>query len=123
MRAEDFLRFASVDGSVSKDDALEAVRMARKESADYNTVVQKWSMWCFNHITPFETVICQIWGGTLSGFGGRYYCRDNDFTQHIIETWQKLEYRRDARMLYFYCELDTENRKKLVDWIMYNYAG
>lgn len=34
-----------------------------------------------------------------------------------------MEHRGDARMMFFYCELDTENRKKLVDWIMENYGG
>lgn len=128
MKAEDYIKIATVGGFdqaeyVSVDDAMKAVQMVREESADINSIIKKWTLWCFNYRTPFEQVICKIWGGKLSGFGGRYYCEDNYFTQRIIEKWQKLEHRGDARMMFFYCELDTENRKKLVDWIMENYGG
>ena len=128
MKAEDYIKIATVGGFdqaqyVSVDDAMKAVQMVREDSADINSIIKKWTLWCFNYSTPFEQVICKIWGGKLSGFGGRYYCKDNYFTQHIIETWQKLEHRGDARMMFFYCELDTKNRKKLVDWIMENYGG
>jgi len=88
-----------------------------------NNAVKKWTLWCFNYRTPFESVICQIWGGTLSGYGGRYYCEDNFMTQHLIEKWQSFANRGDARMLFFYCELDSTLRKQLVDWGIQNYAG
>ena len=88
-----------------------------------NNAVKKWTLWCFNYRTPFESVICQIWGGTLSGYGGRYYCEDNFMTQHLIEKWQSFANRGDARMLFFYCELDSTLRKQLVDWVIQNYAG
>lgn len=127
MKAEEYIKIVTVGGFdqakyVSVDDAKKAVQMVREESADINSIIKKWTLWCFNYRTPFEQVICNIWGGKLSGFVGRYYCEDNYFTQHIIETWQKFEHRGDARMMFFYCELDTENRKKLVDWIMENYG-
>lgn len=122
MKAEEFIENVKVGGFdqaeyVSIADAKEAVKIA------YNDAVKKWTLYCFNYSTPFESTICKIWGGTLSGFGGRYYCEDNHFTQHLIEKWHSFENRGDARMLFFYCELDTENRKKLVDWIMENYGG
>lgn len=128
MKAEDYIKITTVGHFdqakyVSVDDAMKAVKMSREESADINSIVNKWTLWCFNYQTPFERVICQIWGGTLAGFGGRYYCDDNHFTQHLIEKWQSFEHRGDARMMFFYCELDIENRKKLVDWIMKNYEG
>jgi len=122
MKAEEFIENAKVVGidqveRIDIADVMEAVKLA------HNDAVKKWTMWCFNYPTPFETTICRIWGGTLSGFGGRYYCEDNAFTQHIIEKWQSLEFRRDARMMYFYCDLDTENRNKLVNWVFENYGG
>lgn len=122
MRAEDYIKIATVGGLDQKEyvgiaDAMEAVKVA------HNDAVKKWSLWCFNYSTPFESTICKIWGGTLSGFGGRYYCEDNHFTQHLIEKWQSFENRRDARMLFFYCELDSSLRKQLVDWVMDNYGG
>lgn len=128
MKAEDYIKIVKVGGFdqaeyVGIDDAMKAVKIAREESADINRIVKKWVLWCFNYLTPFEQVICKIWGGTLSGFEGRYYCKDNYFTQHIIETWQKFEQRGDAQMMFFYGELDTENRKKLVNWVMENYGG
>ena len=102
---------------VREDVAMEAVKIA------HNDAVKKWTLWCFNYSTPFESTICKIWGGTLSYFGGRYYCEDNHFTQHLIEKWQSFENRMDARMLFFYCELDSSLRKQLVDWVMENYKG
>lgn len=102
---------------VTTNDAMEAVKIA------HNDAVKKWTLWCFNYSTPFESTICKIWGGKLSGFGGRYYCEDNHFTQHLIEKWQSFENKRDARMLFFYCELDSKLRKQLVDWVMKNYRG
>ena len=128
MKAEDYIKIATVGGFdqaeyVSVDDAMKAVQMVREESADINSIIKKWTLWCFNYRTPFEQVICKIWGGKLSGFGGRYYCEDNHFTQHLIEKWQSFENRRDARMLFFYCELDSSLRKQLVDWVMENYRG
>lgn len=128
MKAEDYIKIATVGGFdqaqyVSVDDAMKAVQMVREESADINSIIKKWTLWCFSYPTPFESTICKIWGGTLSGFGGRYYCEDNHFTQHLIEKWQSFENRRDARMLFFYCELDSSLRKQLVDWVMENYRG
>lgn len=128
MISEDCIKIAKVGvidqaEYVSMADSIKAAQMASDKSEDTNSIIKKWTLWCFNYRTPFEQVICKIWGGTLSGFGGRYYCEDNYFTQHIIETWQKFEHIGDARMMFFYCELDTENRKKLVDWIMENYGG
>lgn len=126
MKAEEFLinnavicKFADGGGNdmVTLDDAKQALTIAHEEA------VKKWTLWCFNHPTPFEPTICKIWGGTLSGFGGRYYCEDNHFTQHLIEKWQSFEGRGDARMLFFYCELDSGLQKQLVDWVMENYRG
>ena len=126
MKAEEFLinnamicQFADGGGNdmVTLDDAKQAIDMA------HNEAVKKWSLWCFNYHTPFERVICQIWGGTLAGFGGRYYCEDNFENQHLIEKWQSFENRGDARMLFFYCELDKTHRSQLVDWVMKNYEG
>lgn len=122
MKAEEFIENVKVGGFdqaeyVSIADAKEAVKIA------YNDAVKKWTLYCFNYSTPFESTICKIWGGTLSGFGGRYYCEDNHFTQHLIEKWQSLENRRDARMLFFYCELDSGLREQLVNWVMEHYAG
>lgn len=126
-KAEDWLRGNSVvitiedEGggvdAVSLNDALKATHIA------HNDAVKKWTLWCFNYFTPFESTICKIWGGTQSGFGGRYYCEDNHFTQHLIEKWQSFENRGDASMLYFYCELDINCRKQLVDWVLDNYKG
>ena len=126
MKAEEFLinnavicKFADGGGNdmVTLDDAKQALTIAHEEA------VKKWTLWCFNYSTPFEQVICKIWGGKLSGFGGRYYCDDNHFTQHLIEKWQSFENRGDARMLFFYCELDSGLQKQLVDWVMENYRG
>ena len=122
MKAEDFIQTIKVGDDtqtkyVSIEDSLRAIEIA------HNDAVKKWTIWCFNYKTPFESTICQIWGGKLSGFGGRYYCEDNYFTQHLIEKWQSLESRGDARMLYFYCELDSTLQHQLVDWVMENYAG
>ena len=122
MKAEEFIENVKVGGFdqveyVGIADAMEAVNIA------HNDAVKKWTLWCFNYPTPFEPTICKIWGGTLSGFGGRYYCKDNHFTQHLIEKWQSFENRGDARMLFFYCELDSGLQKQLVDWVMENYRG
>lgn len=122
MKAEDLIIQSEGVGEcaplcVSEKVAFEAVKLA------HNDAVKKWALWCFNYHTPFEGTICKIWGGTLSGFGGRYYCEDNHFTQHLIEKWQSFENRGDARMLFFYCELDSGLQKQLVDWVMENYAG
>ena len=128
MKAEDYIKITTVGDFdqakyVSVDDAKKAVQMVREESADINSIIKKWTLWCFNYHTPFERVICKIWGGTLAGFGGRYYCEDNHFTKHLIEKWQSFENRGDARMLFFYLELDSGLRKQLVDWVMENYRG
>lgn len=122
MKAEDFIQTIKVGDDtqakyVSIEDSLRAIEIA------HNDAVKRWTMWCFNYRTPFEQTICQIWGGKLSGFGGRYYCEDNYFTQHLIEKWQSLESRGDARMLYFYCDIDSGLKKQLVDWVMENYGG
>lgn len=122
MKAEDFIQTIKVGDDtqakyVSIEDSLRAIEIA------HNDAVKMWTMWCFNYRTPFEQTICQIWGGKLSGFGGRYYCEDNYFTQHLIEKWQSLESRGDARMLYFYCDIDSGLKKQLVDWVMENYGG
>ena len=125
MKAEDFLKENAViiqtldkrgADVVVLDDAMEAMKIA------HNDAVKKWSLWCFNYPTPFEQTICEIWGGTLSGFGGRYYCEDNHFTQHLIEKWQSAPH-NNAHMLFFYCELDSGLQKQLVDWVMENYRG
>ena len=122
MKAEEFIENVKVGGFdqaeyVGIADAMEAVKMA------HNDAVNKWTLWCFNYSTPFESTICRIWGGTLSYENGMYYCGDNHFTQHLIEKWQSFDGRRDARMLFFYCELDSKLRKQLVDWVMENYRG
>ena len=122
MRAEEFILsnvFVGDDDTmyVTEKDAMDAISMACED------IVKKWTLWCFNFRTPFEATICKIWGGTLSGFGGRYYCEDNHFTQHLIEKWQSFENRGDARMLFFYCELDSGLQKQLVAWVMENYRG
>jgi len=125
MKAEEFLinnamicKFENGGGNdmVTLDDAKRALDIA------HNDAVKKWTLWCFNYPTPFEGTICKIWGGTLSGFGGSYYCKDNMFTQHLIEKWKSARH-NDAHMLYFYCELDSKLRKQLVDWVMENYEG
>lgn len=128
MKAEDYIKITTVGHFdqahyVSVDDAMKAVKMSREESADINSIVNKWTLWCFNYSTPFESTICKIWGGTLSGFGGRYYCEDNHFTQHLIEKWHSFDNRGDARMLFFYCDLDSGLREQLVNWVMEHYAG
>lgn len=122
MKAEEFIENVKVGGFdqaeyVGIADAKEAVKIA------YNDVIKKWTLWCFNYSTPFESTICKIWGGTLSGFGGRYYCEDNHFTQHLIEKWHSFDNRGDARMLFFYCDLDSGLREQLVNWVMEHYAG
>lgn len=122
MKAEEFIEKVKVGGFdqaeyVGIADAMEAVKIA------HNDAVKKWTLWCFNYQTPFERVICSIWGGTLSYAHGTYYCENNHFTQHLIEKWQSFENRGDARMLFFYCELDSKLRKQLVDWVMENYRG
>lgn len=73
MKAEEFIENVKVGGFdqaeyVGIGDAKEAVKIA------YNDAVKKWTLYCFNYSTPFESTICKIWGGTLSGFVGRYYC-------------------------------------------------
>lgn len=105
--------------SVSEKVAFEAVKVARQEA------VKKWSIWCFNYSTPFELTIGKIFGGEvrLCTSDRMYYRSDNHFVQHLIEKWQSFESKGDARMLFFYCELDSELRKKLVDWVMDNYRG
>ena len=122
MKAEEFIENVKVGGFdqaeyVGIADAMEAVKIA------HNDAVKKWTLWCFNYQTPFERVICSIWGGTLSYAQGTYYCGNNHFTQHLIEKWQSFESRGDARMLFFYCELDSNLRKQLIDWVMENYRG
>lgn len=124
MKASEFLENNVIENVVdghqkliTKNDALNAVILAHSDA------VKKWTMWCFNYPTPFEQTICNIWGGKLSGFGGRYYCEENYFTQHLIEKWQSLENRGDSRMMFFYCDLDCRMQKELVDWVMTNYAG
>lgn len=122
MKAEKFIENAKVGDFdqaeyVSLSDAEKALNIAHEDA------VKKWSLWCFNYRKPFEQVICKIWGGTLSGIYGRYYCEDNLHTQHLIEKWQHFENQREVRMLFFYCDLDTEHQNKLVEWVMENYAG
>lgn len=123
MKAEEFLNYLNEDGEeveekyFHRDDVEKVIMLAHSDA------VKKWTLWCFNYHTPFEQVICKIWGGTLSGFGGRYYCEDNFTTQHLIEKWQKFETRGDARMLFFYCDLDSGLQEELVDWVMKNYVG
>ena len=121
MKAEEFIENVKVGGFdqaeyVPLEDAEKALTIAHEEA------VKKWSLWCFNYPTPFEKTIGKIWGGKVSYFCGRYYCEDNTFVQHIIEKWQ-LARHNDENMLYFYCELDAENRNKLVEWVMENYRG
>lgn len=115
MKAKEFLESSA--RLVEKQDAIKAVDKACEEA------VHKWTLWCFNYHTPFENVICQIWGGKLSMVDGAYRCDDNHFTQHLIEKWQSFEWRGDARMLHFYCDLDSGLKKQLVDWVMENYRG
>ena len=127
MKAEDYIKITTVGDFeqakyVSVDDAKKAVQMVREESVDINSIIKKWTLWCFNYPTPFEKTIGKIWGGKVSDFCGRYYCEDNPFVQHIIEKWQ-LARHNDENMLHFYCELDAENRNKLVEWVMENYRG
>ena len=122
MKAEEFIlknEFVGEDETmyVAQKDAMTAIGMAHVDA------VKKWSMWCFNYPASFEPHICKIWGGKLSGFGGRYYCEDNTFTQHLIEKWQRFENKGDARMMFFFCELDAENKQMLIDWVMQNYRG
>ena len=126
MKAEEFLinnamicKFEDGGGNdmVTLDDAKRALDIA------HNDAVKKWCMWCFNYPPSFEPHICRIWGGKLSGFGGRYYCEDNTFTQRLIEKWQRFENKGDARMMFFFCELDAENKQILIDWVMQNYRG
>ena len=122
MKASEFIENAMVGGGdqeemMYKNDVFEAVKLAHSDA------VKKWTLWCFNFRTPFERTICEIWGGTLSYEDGRYCCRNNHFTQHLIEKWQSFENRGDARMLFFYCELDSGLQKQLVDWVMENYRG
>ncbi len=93
------------------------------EIKQINEFIRKWNLWCCNYRTPFENVICEIWGGALQGFGGRCYCPDNFMAQHIIEKWQSMERLGDSRMMMFYLELDTECREKLVEWMLQNYRG
>lgn len=94
-----------------------------EETLSIADAVKKWSFWCFNFHTPFEETICKIWGGTISNERGLYVCRDNCFTQHLIEKWRSLEKRGDARMLFFFCNLDTKHKDKLIDYVMKNYGG
>ena len=126
MKAEEFLinnamicKFENGGGNdmVTLDDAKRALDIA------HNDAIKKWTLWCFNYPTPFEGTICDIWGGNLSRIGEHYHCRDNHFSQHLIEKWQSFENRKDARMLFFYCELYSKLRKQLVDWVMENYEG
>ena len=94
-----------------------------EETLSIADAVKKWSLWCFNFHTPFEETICKIWGGTISNERGLYVCRDNCFSQHLIEKWRSLEKRGDARMLFFFCDLDAEHKDKLIDYVMKNYGG
>ena len=74
MKAEDYIEIVKVGGFdqteyVGISDAKEAVKFG------HNDAVKKWTLWCFNYSTPFESTICKIWGGTLSGFGTGCSCR------------------------------------------------
>ena len=123
MKAEAFIEENLIvkDGKdiVELEDTLEAVKLAHSDA------VKKWTLWCFNYSTPFELTIGKIFGGEvrLCTSDRMYYRSDNHFVQHLIEKWQSFESKGDARMLFFYCELDSELRKKLVDWVMENYRG
>ena len=124
MKAEEFIENVTVGGFdqeeyVGKADAIEAVKIG------HNDAVKKWSLWCFNYPTPFELTIGKIFGGdvVIKVSDRRYYCSNNHLVQHLIEKWQSFENRGAARMLFFYCELDSNLRKKLVDWVMENYKG
>lgn len=126
MKAEEFLinkavicKFADGGGNdmVTLDDAKQALTIAHEES------VKKWNMWCFNYPTPFEGTICDIWGGNLSRIGEHYHCKDNHFSQHLIEKWQSHESKGDARMMFFFSELDDTNRNMMIEWVMREYRG
>ena len=122
MKAEEYINIVTVGGFdqaeyVDKDSALKAVKMSSEEA------VKKWTMWCFNYPTPFEGTICDIWGGNLSRIGEHYHCKDNHFSQHLIEKWQRYESKGDARMLLFFSELDDINRNMMIEWVMREYKG
>ena len=95
---------------ITEEDALKAVGIA------YQEAVAKWTRWCFNYDTPFEKVICKIWGGTLTVMKGEYWCNDNTLVQHLIMKWHRYEGNHGA-MINFYSELDEESRKKLVNYV------
>lgn len=122
LRAGDFINNVMPVGISSKEHEGKAEALTTP-SITHKDAVKKWNLWCFNYPQPFERTICKIWGGTLSGFGNCYCCKDNFMTQHLIEKWQSFENRGDAQMLLFYCGLDSKFRNELVDWVMENYSG
>lgn len=65
--------------------------------------MDKWVFWSYNYSEP-KRWIGEIWGNGCFG-------------KHIMEKWVGAK----MNMNKFYCELDTDNRKKLLNYILENY--
>lgn len=70
--------------------------------------INKWVYWCYNYTDPKEWIY-QIWSGCIA--------------DHIYAKFKRLYeifgYR--SVMQDFYTELDKENRKLLLQWVLDNY--
>ena len=65
--------------------------------------IHKWVFWTFNYFEPAKFVR-DIWG-------------DGPLADHILQKFYS--YENDMNRLY--CELDEENRRKLVSYVLENY--
>lgn len=69
-------------------------------------IIKKWVLFGFNR--PYD-------------FIGKCWSDENEFfIEHLIN---KFENKCNYRMDMFFCELDSENQEKLVNWIFENYKG
>jgi hypothetical protein len=70
--------------------------------------INKWVFWCYNFTDP-RSWIYEIWTGCIA--------------DHLYNKFCGLYEIHGCRsvMQDFYTELDKENRKKLLDWVLTNY--
>jgi len=83
--------------------------------------VGDWNFFALRHHRCFQTIIAKVWGGHIEWVApNTYKCTDNEYTQYLIEKWQRLRDLASARILIWFDGLGTEDRSKLMDWIADN---
>ena len=73
---------------------------------DLQNIIKKWTLFGFNYPQDF---IQRCWAD-----------ENEMFIEHLIN---KFKYRCENNITLFYCELDSENQEKLVNWVFENYKG